>query len=212
MNYLVAPSPPPTTSKRSWKRIIGTITLAGALVTSAGILGTTASASSPKLSAKLPSIGQMPTEWAIASSSGGSGLGCLANLLEPKGVKQTGSASVDFEDNGNVPQLEENLATFANAKTGYRTIVAALARCRHVAGKLSGHKETGTVGQESFPHYGDASEAFAVSFTVEGTTFGEDLVVVRKGNIVMGIDEGDLAPVDVQQLQGFVVKAMRKLG
>ena len=37
-------------------------------------------------------------------------------------------------------------------------------------------------------------------------------LIVRKGNIVMGIDEGDLLSVDVSQFQGFVAKAMRKLG
>jgi hypothetical protein len=64
----------------------------------------------------------------------------------------------------------------------------------------------------SFPSYGNASEAFAVNFTVQGTSFYEDLLIVRKGSIVMGIDEGDLAPVNVSQFQGFVKKAVVKLG
>jgi hypothetical protein len=51
-----------------------------------------------------------------------------------------------------------------------------------------------------------------VNFTIQGTAFYEDLLIVRKGNIVMGIDEGNLAPVKVSQFQGFVKKAIKKIG
>jgi hypothetical protein len=194
---------------------IATITIAAALVASTAILGsaaTAASASSPKLSAKLLSIGQMPIGWSVVSSAGGGGAGCLANVLEPKGIKQTTKASVSFEDNGNVPAVDEALATFTNATTAYRKIEADLMACKHFSGESGGQKITGTVGQMSFPHYGDASVAFAVSLTVQGTAFGEDLLIVRAGSIVMGINEADLVSVDVSQFQGFVKKAVKKLG
>jgi hypothetical protein len=77
---------------------------------------------------------------------------------------------------------------------------------------LDGNKTTGTVGQMSFPHYGDTSEAFAVNLTVQSTTAYEDLLIVRKGTIVMGIDEGNLVSVNVSQFQGFVKKAIKKVG
>ena len=64
----------------------------------------------------------------------------------------------------------------------------------------------------SFPHYGDTSEAFAVNLTVQSTTAYEDLLIVRKGTIVMGIDEGNLVSVNVSQFQGFVKKAIKKVG
>ena len=83
--------------------------------------------------------------------------------------------------------------------------------CKHFSGESGGQKITGTVGQMSFPHYGDTSEAFAVNFTVQGTTAYEDLLIVRKGTIVMGIDEGNLASVNVGQFQAFVKKAVAKL-
>ena len=38
-----------------------------------------------------------------------------------------------------------------------------------------------------------------------------DLLSVRKGNIIMGIQEADHPPVDVSQFQGFVVKALAKV-
>jgi hypothetical protein len=196
------------------KRTLATITLAATFLMPMGFLSvaaTAASASSPKLSAKLLSIGQMPIGWSVVSSAGGGGAGCLSNILEPKGIKQTAKASVSFEDNGNVPEVDEALATFTNAKTGYKKIVANLMACKHFSGKSGGQKVTGTIGQMSFPHYGDASAAFAVSFTVQGTALGEDLLIVRAGSIVMGINEGDLVSVEVSQFQGFVNKAVAKL-
>jgi hypothetical protein len=44
-----------------------------------------------------------------------------------------------------------------------------------------------------------------------GTTFDEDLVIVRKGNVVVGIIEGGLPPINVHQFQGIVVKALAKV-
>ena len=196
------------------KRTLATITIAAALVAS-GLLGTVAtaaSASPPKLSTMLLGIGQMPTGWSVGPASGSGHVGCYGNEMEPKGIKQTASASAYFEASGGFPAVDEKLATYTNAKTGYKKAVASLAACKHFSGLLGGDKTTGTVGQMSFPHYGDASEAFAVNFTVQGTTAYEDLLIVRKGSVVMGIDEGDLVSVDVSQFQGFVKKAIKKLG
>jgi hypothetical protein len=99
----------------------------------------------------LLSIGQMPTGWSVVNSSGSGGVGCLANTLEPKGIKQTANASVEFEDNGDVPLVNEKLATYTNAKTGYRKVVANLVACKHFSGLLGGQKVTGgTVWADEF--------------------------------------------------------------
>ena len=193
------------------KRTLATIALAAALIVPTGILSTVASASTPNLSAKLLGIGQMPTGWAVYNEPS-NGLGCLASILEPKGIKQTASASVEFENNGNVPAVVERLATFSNAKTGYQKIVANLNACKRLSGTTGGQKFSGTVGQASFPHYGNASAAFEASFTIQSESIAEDIVIVREGSIVMGIDEGDLPPVDTSQFQGFIAKALKKLG
>jgi hypothetical protein len=189
------------------KRTIG---VAVAVALSMGML-TGASASTPKLSSELLSIGQMPTGWSVDNSSSGSGIGCLTYNLEPKGIRQTSHASVFFAGSGNIPVIEETLATFTNATTAYKKIVATLNGCKHISGTKGGVKATGTVGQMSFPHYGNASAAFSVSLVTQGTTIGEDVLIVRKGNVVMEIVEADLPPVDVSQFQGFVVKALAKL-
>jgi hypothetical protein len=196
------------------KRTLATIALAATLLMPTGLLSiaaTAASASPPKLSAMLLGIDQMPTGWSVGPSSGSGHAGCYGNVLEPKGIKQTASASVYFEANGGLPAVDEKLATYTNAKTAYAKVVASLAACKHFSGTSAGEKITGTMGQMSFPHYGDASEAFAVTLTVQGTTAYDDLLIVRKGIIVMGIDEGNVAPVNVSQFQGFVNKAVAKL-
>jgi hypothetical protein len=188
------------------KRTIG---VAVAVALSMGMM-TSASASTPKLSSELLSVGQMPTGWSIDNSSSGSGPGCLANILEPKGIKQTSHATVFFAGSGNIPVIEEALATFTNATTAYKKIVATLNGCKHIIVTTGRRKGTYTVGQMSFPHYGNASSAFSVSIVAQGTTVGEDFLIVRKGNVVMGMIEADLQ-VDVSQFQGFVVKALAKV-
>jgi len=118
---------------------------------------------------------------------------------------------VEFEDSGRLPAVVERLVTFSNAKTGYTKVVAKLTACKHLSGETGGQKFSGTVGSASFPRFGDDSAAFEANFTVQGELLGEDLVIVRKGNIVMGIDEGNFPPVDVNQFQALVNKAVAKL-
>src|ERR1035437_4436167 len=188
-----------------------TFLVAAAVALSMGMMSS-ASASTPKLSSELLSVGQLPTGWSVDnSSSSGSGVGCLANILEPKGTKQISHAGVALDENGNTPLVTEKLSTYSNATTAYKKIVATLSACKRVSGTSGGAKTTGTVGQMSFPHYGNASAAFSLSLVIQGTTVGDDLLIVRKGNVVMGIQEADIPPLDVSQFQGFVVKALAKV-
>ena len=145
------------------------------------------------------------------SSSSGNGVGCLANVFEPKGIKQTASAGVSLDDNRKTPMVIEKPSTFSNGATAYKKIVSTLNCYKHVSGTSGREKNTAAIGQVSFPHYGNASAACSVSLVTRGTAIGEDLLIVRKGNIVMGIQEADLPPVSVSQFQGFVVKALAKV-
>jgi len=69
----------------------------------------------------------------------------------------------------------------------------------------------GTVEEISFLHYGNASEAFALRYTTQGTMVSEDLLILRTGSIVMGMSQGNFAPVNTSQLPGFVKKAVADL-
>jgi hypothetical protein len=161
----------------------------------------------------LLSIGQMPTGWSLDNSSGGKvALGCYTDNAVPKGVKQTAAATANFQGKGGFPAVGERLATFTNATTSYNETVANLVDCKHFSGTSGGEKVTGgTVEQMSFPHYGNASDAFVVIFTISGMRFYQDLLYVRKGSIVMAFFEGNLRSVNVSQFQGFVKKAVAKL-
>ena len=168
-----------------------------------------ASASPPNLSAMLLTIHQMPTGWNVSGESVGNG-GFLGNVLQPKGIRRTAEAGVSYQRGGSAPDVNEALATFTNASTAYKKIVANLVASKHFSATTLGVKYTVTAGHMSFPTYGNASEAFAVRFAWLGTTFHEDLLIVRKGSIVLAIDEFDLS-VNVSQFQGFVKKAIAKL-
>jgi hypothetical protein len=174
-----------------------------------------ASAAQPKLSSELLSVGQMPVGWSVDnSSSSGGGVGCFnSRYMEPKGVTQTAKTVVYFQSSAanGLPTLNEKLATYSNTSSAYKKIVTTLTSCKSFSGKYQGHKMVGTVGQMSFGTYGTSSEAFAVDFTYAGTAAYEDSLIVRKGNVVMSINEGNLSPVNVKQFQGFVVKALAKL-
>jgi len=177
------------------------------------LLGSSVSAmaSPPKLSSELLSVNQMPSGWSIDVQSGGSAPGCLARLFEPKGVQQATHATVNFVYNGNLPLISEKLGTYSNAATAYKKIVATLSDCTHVRGLSGSQKVTGTIGKLKMSSYRDASAAFEVKLDIQGTKITNDIVIVRKGGVVMGVEEAGPRPVNVTQLQGVVARALKKL-
>ena len=180
------------------KRTIG---VAVAVALSMGMM-TSASASTPKLSSELLSVGQMPTGWNVDNSSSGGG-GC--GILEPKGVKQTASAEVTLDNSGSTPLIVEKLATYTNAETAYKKIIAMVNSCKQPKGQKV------TFERMSFPNYGNASAAFVTKFIFQGFLSGDDLLIARKGNIIMAIQYVDLNPVYTPWFQGSVVKALAKV-
>jgi len=174
-------------------------------------LSTTANVSSPKFSAMLLNISQLPMGWSAGPFPENGQAGCWGNIMEPRGVRETASASASFVANVGPRAVVETLATYKDPKTSYGRIVAHLADCTHFLGTLVGHQVTGAVAQMTLPRYGDASQAFLVSFTVP-TAAHEILLIVLKGNIVMGIAEGNTGALYLPQFRGFVMKAVGKLG
>jgi ABC-type sugar transport system substrate-binding protein len=187
--------------RRVFAALIGVI-MAGAA------LGIYASISQP-LSSHLLSVDQVPAGWSVYAETG-NGPGCLGTAIKPTGISRTASAAIGFEYNGDIPALVERLATYSDATTAYRKIASALTACKVLSG-LSGQTSPGTVGRMNLPHFGDVSEAFRANFVVGEVQLGEDLLIVRKGNTIMAIDEGGLAPVNASQFQGFAKKALAKL-
>ena len=177
------------------KRSFLVIAFTAALVALTGFLGTfatSASASPPKLKAMLLSIGQMPTGWSLDNSFGGKVPSVATRTMRcRRASSRPRSATANFQGKGGFPAVGEKLATFTNATASYNEAVANLVDCKHFSGTSGGEKVTGgTVEQMSFPHYGNASDAFVVIFTISGMRFYQDLLYVRKGSIVMAFFEG----------------------
>lgn len=200
------------TSKRTRQRVaVGALVLAATLSASPAVAGTS-SAKKHSLASMLLRIGQLPVGWSTASSSSSSGVGCLASVLEPTGFKQTASASASFVDNGNVPAINEKLATYRQpARAAYRKIVATLDHCKNIKGSNGGQHASGTIGQMSFPKLGNQSAAFDINLTISGTSAGADLIVARVGSVVLGVEEIDLGSPDISQFERYARLAVTKL-
>ena len=104
-------------------------------------------------------------------------------------------------------------ACFLNGTGSHKEVVANLAGCKHFSGTSGGEKVTGgTVEQMSFPHYGDASEAFVVIFTVSGVRFyGGRPVRPERAASSWRSTKAISVPIEVSQFLGFVEKAVAKL-
>jgi hypothetical protein len=182
-----------------------------------GVTGTASPAVKSRLAAQLISRSQFPGGWSVENPSGSVQAGCLTNVvglssfLVAKGVKQTSSARVLLEDDQSVPMVSEMLATYSNADLAYTKIVSTLAHCKSVRGQIFGASVTGTLRAKSFAHYGNTSETFAATTSIMGTNFDEDVIIVRKGGVIMGIIEGGLPPLNTHQFQGFVTKALARV-
>jgi hypothetical protein len=187
------------------------------LVLTLTLTGTGAAAATPRLSSQLIGAAQFPKGWSVANYSGTVHAGCLSgviglsNVLKVKGEEQTASASVLLEKDESVPLFSEMLGTYSNVTSAYSRIVTALVACKHVHGQVFGTPVNGSMKEMNFKHFGNASEAFFATTSVMGATFDEDLVIVRKGNVVVGLVEGGLPPVSTHQLQGFISQALAKV-
>jgi hypothetical protein len=193
--------------------VVASIAIALAL-TSASVAAT---APAPRLSSQLIAASQLPSSWSEQSISGSVSAGCLANVigltnvLEARGVHQTSSAKVFFIDNSGVPVLSEMLATFSNPVTAYLKIVAQLTGCKHLKGEALGVAVSGTMNHKTLTHYGNASDAFSATTSVLGQNVDVDMIIVRKGDVVVSVAEGAIPQVNLHQFQGFVVKALAKV-
>jgi hypothetical protein len=190
-------------------RAVSTLVAATVLALSAAM---TAGASSTPLSAQALSINQLPSGWFAASDAGNTGAGCLANLLEPAGVTQTQVAEVYFVHSGDIPFLDEKLATYSNAKKAFTKIASTIAACHHPSGPYKGYQVTGTVTGWNFPKQGNASIAYHMVFTTTThLTVDYDYVIARKKSVIVAVLEGNYPAVSSSQFSGFETMAMAKV-
>jgi hypothetical protein len=191
---------------------IGIIVPLVVLLGAAGPSGAGAPKSKLANKSMLLSVGQLPTGWSVSTSPAAGSVGCYGMFMEPKGMKETSDAKVGFVDNGNLPELAEEIATYSKTSSAaYLAATAKLSACPKFSGTTGGEKVKGTVGQMSFPRFGSQSEAFTVTINIAGETAVEDLLIVRKGPYLIAIDDGDLFSPDTGQFEGFVKLALAKV-
>ena len=91
--------------------------------------------------------------------------------------------SVRFED-GNLPEVDEVLATGPGAVKGYNTLTNALSHCTSYTVSSGGTTGTVTVGAMSYPPVGRrSSAAYALTISVDGISASGDIVLFRAGAV-----------------------------
>ena len=194
------------------RRVLRVLTVvAVTIVACVGVAGAV-STSSASLSKELLNVRDMSSGWSVSSDAGANGVGCLKNLLERAGSKQTAAAQVFFVHHGVLPALDEKLATYANTTKAYSTIIKTINACHHVSGySPSGHVVTGTVSTMKFKRVANASSAYAMTLTDAGITLRYDYVISRKNGVVLAVLEANAPSVSLSQYTSFVNKAVKKV-
>lgn len=164
-----------------------------------------------QLRSKLLTLSNLPTGWTVDNSSSGGGAvsgGCLAGVKQaPKSERKV---TASFE-NGQLPQLEEELVSGHTATSAYNRLNKVLARCKHFSETSNGETLAFTVGAMSFPPIGDGSSAYGVTFSVKGINAGADFVLFKVGSVAGVIEYADIGQPDPGQLQAFVTEAVNKV-
>jgi hypothetical protein len=165
-----------------------------------------------QLRSKLLSLSNFPTGWTVDNSSSGGGSvvngGCLAGVKQaPKSETKVSAA---FE-NGQLPELQEELVTGHGASAAYNRLNRVLAGCKHFTASSDGQTLTLTVGAMSFPSVGSESSAYGVTMEIKGINAGADFVLFRIGSIGGLIEYANIGQPDPSQLQGFVAEAVNKI-
>jgi hypothetical protein len=188
--------------------------LLGVAFTLAAALGgpTGASATAPSLASRLLTANELPKGWSEQKTVSSGGAGCLHNIFEIPGARQSAHAAVTFTEAGGVPEVEEVLAAYViPVGQAFDRVLAEMDGCKVISGTASGQKVTGTNRPMPFARYGQASAAFDVHFLIAGTSLGEYALVVRLGGILVGLVEADTGTPSLSLFKLVVNLAMTKL-
>jgi len=118
--------------------------------------------------------------------------------------------TVSYE-NGQLPQLEEELATGPGSVAAYEKLDHVLAGCKQFTAADNGKMITFTVGAMSFPPVASQSTAYSVTFSVDGINAAADIALFRAGAIVGLVLYADIGQPDPSQFQAFVTGAADKV-
>jgi hypothetical protein len=188
---------------------IGAVVSATILLLPLTVAGATVSQA--KLSGELLTKSQMPAGW-TQSVSTSEGVGCVHDLLEPKGVTQTRSAQAYFLGTvDELPRFDEKIATYSNAKSAYKKIIATINACHDLTGLFDGLEISGSVAPMSFKHFGNASATYAMTVSDSRGTLHYDYLIVRKGSVLGAFLEGSYPEVIASEFQSLVGAGVKRL-
>jgi hypothetical protein len=189
-------------------RIVAALCVATLAVASTSMVMASAS---PPLSTQTISPSSLPSGWAL-ENNGDNGVGCLHNLLEPAGIKQTSVAEVYFVHAGELPFVDEKIATYSNAKKAFKKIARTIAACHNPSGPFKGYQTTGTVTPFSYAKVASQSVAYQMVFkTSTNLTIYYDYLIARKDKVIVAVLEGSYPSVSSSQFSGFVTLALAKV-
>jgi hypothetical protein len=170
-----------------------------------------AASASPTLSTQTISPSSMPPGWSLEVNAD-TGVGCLHNLLEPAGIKQTSAAETYYAYSGGIPFLDEKLATYSNVKKAFTKIARTIAACHSPSGPFKGYQTTGTVTPLGYAKVGSQSVAYHMVFTTStNVSIYYDYVIARKNKVIVAVLEGSYPAVSASQFGGFVTLALSKV-
>jgi hypothetical protein len=154
----------------------------------------------------------MPSGWSVEKSSSSGGVGCLHHSFAPPESHQTASAEVTFTSKSGLELVEERLATFSiPGDQAFAKITGLFDSCKRVDAKSGGAEVTGTVKHLALPGYGNQSAGYVVTLTSRGETVVDDLVVVHRGTILLGLEDGAFKAPALDQFERLVKLALAKI-
>lgn len=163
-------------------------------------LPATASASS-SLSGDLLTVSSLPAGWAVTSNQNDGKSDCIGAV---EGLlADSPSAEVTFQNQGYLPLAIEELHW---GQAAYTAADHTLSNCRN-AGTGGVGNATMHLAPMSFPRYGNQS----VAFLLTGGGMAGDVLMARRGNVVMLLMEASMPTVDTQQFEGLAGKAVSLL-
>jgi hypothetical protein len=175
-----------------------------------------AAAGAVNLSGKLLVVTDLPAGWAVDSSTGNGSGGVASCKAINSGAWQTlpSSAEAQFTQGALGPFLDEKLAGGSRGQVdaAWQSFAKATADCSTFTGPdSSGGTDSFTLAGLSFPSYGDGTYALAVSVkSSAGLGASGDIVVVRKGTVLVEVILIGLAGVPVSTAEDVVSKAAGK--
>lgn len=202
------PTPAGQTGGIAMRKLLGAglvVAMSWGLVAPAGAV--TASA---RLHKKLLSVSQLPAGWLHEGASSLEIFGCPASAF-PSGSTAFATVSFNYKAAKAFPLLTEGLGTFASSSSAFAAMAGGLGGCATVSGTAHGSTFTGTIAKSSFGSYGNQSAGFTGKILLGGTTLALAVVIVRKGDELMVLEEGNTNSVSASGFRAFASAAAGKL-